>query len=341
MRRWLIILVAALAVAAMVAAGCGGSSSSSSTSSGSSSTSGGAPTGQEIAAKSATAMQAIKSSSFVLDGTLTIKGDASKAPDAQTKALLKAPITLHAQGSISNVPQKADVTLTANAAGQKFDIGLKTDADKIWVQFMNQWYETSQSALGGLTGSSPAPSASSAPLTQQLQDAIKTLGIDPTSWTQSYTVAGTESLNGTDVYHVVQTLDVSKLVDDLVKLSQTASGLTGGLGSTASASPSTITPADAQQLKDALKGLKIDWFYQKDNYYLRKMQLSSTIDLSSDPTAQKSGVTGVDFSFALTMDNFDQPVTVTPPTSTKPLQDLIQALMGSSGSGGLLGGLGG
>ena len=47
-------------------------------------------------------MQGIKSSSFALDGTITIKGDAAKAPDAQTKALLKAPITLNAQGSISN-----------------------------------------------------------------------------------------------------------------------------------------------------------------------------------------------------------------------------------------------
>ena len=282
-------------------------------------------------------MKAIKSSSFTLDATATIKGDASKVTDAQTKALLKAPITLKAQGAISNEPQKADITLNAAFAGQTFDIGLKTDADKIWVQFMKQWYETTQAALGSLAGSSAAPSASSAPLTQQLQDAVKSLGIDPTTWTQSYTVAGTETLDGTDVYHVVQTLDVSKLVDDLAKLGQTASGLTGG----ASASPSTMTPADVQSLKDALKGLKIDWFFQKDNSYLRKMQIASTIDLSNDPSAKSSGVTGIDFNFTLTMDKFDQAVTVTPPTGAKPLQDLIQALMGSSGSGGLLGGLGG
>ena len=108
----------------------------------------------QIAEKSAAAMQAVKSSSFALDLTATIKGDASKAPDAQTKALLQAPISVKAQGSISNEPQKADMTLTADAAGQKFDVGLKMDGDKIWVQFMNQWYETTQSALGGLTGSS-------------------------------------------------------------------------------------------------------------------------------------------------------------------------------------------
>jgi hypothetical protein len=339
MRRWLIILVAALAVSALVAAGCGGSNSSSSNNS--ASTTGGALTGQQIADKSAAAMQAVKSSSFTLDATVTVKGQPSATADAQTKALFKAPITLSAQGSISNEPQKTDITLNAALAGQKFDVGLKTDADKIWVQFMNQWYETTQSALGGLTGSSAAPSASPAPLTQQLQDAVKTLGIDPTTWTQSYTIAGTESLGGTDVYHVVQTLDVSKLVDDLLKLSQTASGLTGGLGGSSSATPTPISSADAQQLKDALKGLKIDWYFQKDNSYLRKMVLASTIDLSSDPTAQKDGVTGVDLSVTLTLDKFDQPVTVTPPASTKPLQDLIQALMGASGSGGLLGGLGG
>jgi hypothetical protein len=334
MRRWLIILLAALAVAAMVAAGCGGSSNSSSSSS-SSATSGGALTAQQIAEKSTAAMQAIKSSAFALDATVAIKGDASKAADAQSKALMQAPITLKAAGSISNEPQKADVTLNANAAGQAFDVGLRVDADKIWVQFMKQWYETSESALGGLTGSSAAPSASPAPLTQQLQDAVKSLGIDPTKWTESYTLAGTETLDGTDVYHVVQALNVSQVVDDLVKVAGTASGLTGGLGG-ASASPSTITPADAQSLKDALKGLKIDWFFQKDNYYLRKMTLASSIDLSGDASAKKSGITSVDVSVTLTLNKFDEPVTVTAPTGAKPLQDLIQALMGSSG--GLLGG---
>ena len=111
--------------------------------------------------------------------------------------------------------------------------------------------------------------------------------------------------------------------------SQTASSLTGGLGS--SASPSPISPADAQQLKDALKGLKIDWYFQKDNYYLRKMQLASSIDLSNDPTSQKDGITGVDFSLNVTMGDFDKAVTVEPPASAKPIQDLLQALMGSGG----------
>jgi hypothetical protein len=324
------MLVAAVAVAAVVAAGCGGSNNSSSSSSGSSGTSGGGLTAQQIADKSTAAMQAVKSSAFALDLTATIKGDASKAPDAQTKALLQAPISIKAQGSVSNEPQIADMTLNASAAGQKFDLGLKMDGDKIWVQFMNQWYETTQSALGGLTGSSPAPSASSAPLTQQLQDAVKSLGIDPAAWTEGYTLTGTETLDGTDVYHVVQTLNVSKVVDDLVKLSQTASGLTGGVG--ASASPGTqITPQDAQSLKDALKGLKIDWFYQKDNFYLRKMQIAATIDLSKDTQSAASGVQSVDFSLTLTMNNFDQAVTVQAPTSAKPIQDLVNALMGSGG----------
>jgi hypothetical protein len=328
------MLVAAVAMAVVVAAGCGGSNNASSSSSSSSGTSGGGLTAQQIADKSTAAMQAIKSSAFALDLTANIKGDASKATDAQTKALLQSPITLKAQGSIGNEPQKADITLNANAAGQKFDIGLRMDGDKIWVQFQNQWYETSQSALSGLAGSSAAPSASPAPLTQQLQDAVKQLGIDPSAWTEGYTVAGTESLDGTEVYHVVQTLNVSKVVDDLMKLSQTASGLTGG--ATGSASPGTqITPQDAQSLKDALKGLKIDWYYQKDNYYLRKMQIASTIDLSSDKSAAASGVQSIDFSFTLTMNNFDQAVTVEAPANAKPIQDLITAITNATGSGGL------
>jgi hypothetical protein len=326
------MFVAALAAAAALAAGCGGSSSPSNAPS-SSPTSGATLTAQQIADKSTTAMATVKSASFALDLSATIKGDASKAPDAQTKALLSGPISLKAQGSISNEPQKADLTLNASAAGQKLDVGLKMDGGNIWIQYKNQWYETSQAALGGLTGSSPAPSASSAPLTQQLQGAITSLGIDPSKWTEGYTLVGTESLDGTEVYHVAQTLNVSQFVDDLVKLVQTAGSLTGGLGG-ASASPGTqITPQDAQTLKDALKGLKIDWYYQKDNYDLRKMMVAATMDLSKDSSAAASGVTGIDFSLTLTTSNFDQPVTVQPPSPTKPIQDLLQALTSSGGLG--------
>ena len=321
------MLVAAAALAALVVAGCGGSSNPST---GGTTAGAGGLTAQQIAEKSAAAMQSVKSASFTADLSASVKGDASKVTDTTLKPLLSAPITLKAQGKVSNEPQKLDMTLNAAAAGQSFAVALKMDNGQIWIQFMNQWYVIPQSMLSGLTGASPAPSASSAPLTEQLGGAFKSLGIDPTTWTESYQLVGTDTLDGTAVYHVAQVLNVSKMVDDLVKASGSVSSLTGGLGG-ASASPSSITPADAQAIKDALKGLKLDYYYQKDNYYLRKLNLAVTADLSKDAQAAAQGLQSADVNFTVTVADFDQPFTVAAPTGAKPFQDLMNALLGSGG----------
>jgi hypothetical protein len=334
MRRWLVLFVAAVALAALVAAGCGGSSSSSTSTPASSSGGAAGLTAQQIVDKSNAAMQSVKSAAFALDLTASIKGDASKVTDSTTKALLKSPITVNAKGSFSNEPQKADMTLTAAIAGQTLDVGLKMDTGKVWIDFMNQWYVIDQSMLSGLTGSSPAPSATSGALTQQLQDQIKALGIDPTKWSEGYTLAGTETLDGAEVYHVQQAINVDQLVNDILKLSSTASSL--GIGG-ASPSPGTEEQLQkvAQGFKDALKGLKIDYYYEKGNYHLRKVAAAATMDFSGNADAAAQGLKSISFNFGLTLSNFDEPVTVEPPSSAKPFQDLLQALMGSSGSIGL------
>ena len=175
-------------------------------------------------------MQSVKSASFTLDVTASVKGDASKVTDAQLKSLLAAPISVKAQGKLSNEPQKAGHDAQRCPCRPEPRRGLEDGRGQIWVQFMNQWYVTTQSTLGGLTGSSPAPSASSSPLTEQLSGRSSSLGIDPTTWTESYQLVGTETLDGTDVYHVAQILNVSKMVDDLMKASGSLSSLTGGLG---------------------------------------------------------------------------------------------------------------
>jgi hypothetical protein len=329
MRRWLTVLLAVVVIAALgIAAGCGGKSSTSSPS--------GSPTSQELTAqqifeKGMAASSAVKSQSFTLDASLGIKGDPSKAPDAQTKALMQAPVTVKAQGSLANEPQKMDMTMNLAAAGQTFDLGLKVDGSKMWVQVMKDWYVVPEGTLSGITGASPAPSASPGGLTQQLQGLIKQLGVDPTAWTKEWKLVGTETLDGTEVYHLQQVLDAGKMVDDLMKLSGSLGALTGGLG--ASASPGTQQSLDqaAKVLKESMKDVSVDWYFEKDNYYLRKMQVGGTIDFSGNADAQKQGLASIDYNLGLTTGDFDKPVTVTPPANPKPFDQLLNSLMGSGG----------
>jgi len=331
MRRWLTVLLAVVVIATLsVAAGCGGKSNTSTASPSSTSTSQ-ELTAQQIFEKGMAAASAVKSESFTLDASLGIKGDPSKASDAQTKALMQAPVTMKALGSLANDPQKMDMTMNLAAAGQKFDVGLKMDGDNMWVQFMTDWYVLPKEMLSGITGASPSPSATSGTLTQQLQDTIKQLGIDPTAWTTEWKLVGTETLDGTEVYHLQQVLDVSKMVDDLMKVAGTASSLTGGLGSTASPGTQQSLDEAATILKDALKDVTVHWYFQKDDYYLRKMQVGGTMDFSGNADAQKQGLTSADYNLALTVGDFDKAVTVAPPANPKPFDQLLNSLMGSGG----------
>jgi osmotically-inducible protein OsmY len=75
----------------------------------------------------------------------------------------------------------------------------------------------------------------------------------------------------------------------------------------------------------------VDWYYQKDNYYLRKMALAVSVDLSKDAQASAQGLQSADLGFTVTVADFDQPVTVEAPANAKPFQDLMNAVLGSGG----------
>ena len=331
MRRWLtFISVIAVVAGLAIAAGCGGSGGGSGSPSSPSSQE---LTAQQIYEKGLAATSGAESMAFTLDASLAVKGNPTKATDEQTKSMMESPISLKAKGSLANKSQKMDMTLNLAAAGQKFDIGLRLDGEQMWVQFMDQWYVLDKAMLSGLTGNitggSPAPSASPGELTQQMQDMVKQLGIDPTSWAGEYKLVGTESLEGVEVYHIQQVLDASKMADDFVKVMGSMSSLMDG----ASASPPSQEEMQevAKGIKDAFKDLSIDWYFQKDDFYLRQMKVAGLADFSSLEDAAKEGVEGIDYSIAATTSDFNKEVTVTPPENPKPFTDLMQALMGSGG----------
>lgn len=328
MRRWLTVLLALLVIAAVLITGCGSKTSGGTGPSASPSSQ--ELTGQQMFDKSQAAMQAVKSMSFKLELSAEVQGDPAKVTNAQAKAMLGQPITVSAQGKAGNEGNKADMTMAASAAGQSFDLGLKMDADKIWVSFMNQWYEVPKEMLQGLTGASPSPSASASGLSQQLQEQIKAFGIDPATWSKEFKIVGTESMDGVDVYHVAQTLDVAKMADDLVKVMGAASSL--GIGSASPGADAQKAAEDAARIiKESIKDVTVDWYFQKDNFYLRKMATVVSMDFSAQADAQAQGLQSATINLALQMADFDQPVTVEPPAGAKPFQDLMNSLMGSGG----------
>ena len=327
MRRYMAVLVALLLLVALAAGGCGSKKKSASSS--------GNLTADQISAKGLDATKNIKSAAFKMNMTLNIKADTAKMTDQQVAGVLAKPITLTGSGNISNEqPQKLDATFAIGAGGMSINAGLKLDGQNAWVDVMDTWYVLPAEMMSGITGASPGASASPGNLTDQLSS----LGIDTSSWISAHTLVGTEPIDGTDCYHLSDTVDMAALSQSLGTLMQSAGSLGSLLGTSTSSSTSQQDLKAAQdavkQLQAILKNVKLDAWYETGTFDMRKLTASATMDFSAVPDAAKQGLQSGDFTFEFDFSNFGQSVTVTPPASPKPFNDLMSGLSGlTSGSG--------
>ena len=326
MRRYMVVFVALLLLVALAAGGCGSKKKSSSTS--------GNLTADQISAKGLDATKNLKSAAFDMNMALNIKADTAKMISQSTAAVLAKPITLTGSGNISNEqPQKLDLTLNIGAGGMTINAGMKLDGQKAWLDVMDTWYELPATMMSAITGgASPAAGATPGNLTSVLG----TLGVDPTSWISGHTLLGTESVGGTNCYHLSDTVDMVALSQSLGTLMQSAGSLGSVLGTSTSSATSQQELKAAQdavkQLQTILKDVKLEAWYDTSTYDLHKLTAQATMDFAAVPDAAKQGLQSGSFSFTLDLSKFGESVTVTPPASAKPFSDLM------SGLGGLTGG---
>ena len=320
---WVILaLLVALAAAALAA--CGGSSSSSSSSPAATAVAG-APSADQIVKDSEAKMAQVKSASFTADMGFEVQGDTSKMTDPTSKALLSQGITLHAEGKSASQPVAVDMKMALGIGGQNLELGMMSQGTKSWVEYKNQWYKVdgkSGKSLDKQVGVGAAP-------TEQL----KSLGLDPSAWGTSYTLVGTENLNGTQVYHVKATADPQKLADALLKMSKDPSlaQKLGGSGQLKQLEQGLQQNSkQAQELQKSLKDVTVDYWIGVDDQLMHKAQFAAALD-----TKGQQGMTGVDgmtMKVAVTMADFDQPVSVTPPANALPMSKLTQQMFGAMGS---------
>ena len=115
------------------------------------------------------------------------------------------------------------------------------------------------------------------------------------------------------------------------------SSLLAQSSSSTSASTSASAASAIATLKSSLKNAKVDIWYEKDNFYLRKIVVTANMDLSGDPTVAAQGIKTVDLNITITLGSFDASVTVTPPSNPLPFDQLtngLGSLTGSSSSPG-------
>jgi len=320
-------LVLGLALTLLAAAGCGGDKSSSS-----SSPAAAAPgvSADQVVKDSEAKMAQLKSASFTADVDLAVQGDPSKMTDPTQKALLSQGISLHVEGKSATDPMASDMKMSVGIAGQTLDFGMMAQGDKAWVEYQGKWYAVDQKNSKSLSDQAKTGAAP----TEQL----KSLGLDPSSWGTSYEMVGVEDLAGTQVYHVKATADPAKLAEDLTK-AMNDPRLLDKLGD-----PSTAKQLEqglaqnkkqVEELKKSLRDVAVDYWIGVDDMLMRKAEFSAGLA----PKGQQGmeGIDGMTVKMSMTMADFDQPVTVTPPAKALPFDKLMNevfgGMLGGSGSG--------
>ena len=322
------VLVLVLAVALLAAAGCGGDKAAS----------GGSPaatiaagvSADQVVKDSEAKMAQVKSASFTADMGLEVQGDASQMTDPTQQALLSQGISLHAEGKSASDPLAADIDMSVGIAGQTLDFGMMAQGDEAWVEYQGKWYAVDQKSSKSLSDQAKTGAAP----TEQL----KSLGLDPSAWGTSYEMVGAEDMGGTQVYHVKATADPAKLAADLTKAMNDPS-LLNKLGDPSTAKQLKQGLAQnkkqVEQLKKSLKNVAVAYWIGVDDMLMRKAELSA--ELATKGQQGMEGVDGMTMKMSMTMADFDQPVTVTPPAKALPfdtlMNEVLGGMMGGSGSG--------
>jgi hypothetical protein len=310
-----VVALLALAVVALVLAACGGSG-------GSSSSGGSSADAQTLLRQTFTGTHDIRSGKADIQLRVDVTGDAS----------IRGPIAVNIAGPFQSVGPgelpKFDMALDANAQGQGFRAGLTSTSDRLFVNFGGTSYEVPAQLLDQLKASYRRSQQQGS---SQQSMTIGSLGLDPIGWLQDPTVEGSDTIGGVETDHISSRVDVNALLDDVDKILArvSAQGLPTG-----QQVPSRL-PSDARsQIEKAVKSASIDVWSGKSDHTLRKL----TLALSVDAPTGSGGSTKLDIALSVELSDLNQPQSISAPSSSRPLNELLGQLQGLFG--GALGGAG-
>jgi hypothetical protein len=218
---------------------------------------------------------------------------------------------------------KLDLTASVSGSGSgqslSFEGGLTSTGDRGFVNYKGTDYEVPASTFDQVKGQYESQ-AKTAKKQQQSK-----LDVHPETWLTNLKNEGTEDVNGASAIHISGDGDVSKVVEDLKKVVEQAGRANVPAG--------TPVPDASQidQLKNAVKEAHFDVFTGADDKILRKLDATLKVD-SNGSTA--------DIRFSVGFADLNKPQTISAPTKTKPLTELLGQL-GLGGGLGALGGIGG
>jgi hypothetical protein len=293
--------------------------------------------------------------SGVLDLTIQVNAEGGTSGNATIN--LNGPF--QGSGDPNQLPQfNLTAKVDATGAGQNFsfDGGLALTTDNAYVTYQGQAYEVGKSTFnqfkqllqqvnqmqgastsGGTSTTSTTSTATS--ITEQIKQGCETAaeqsGGDPTAcddidysgWTTNLSNEGTTDIDGTSTIHISGDLDVAKIIQGFIQISQAA----------APSGQTVPAPSEDQinQVTSAITGASFDIYTGESDHIVRGLDFNLTVDPSAIPGASVLGVSSVTVNVTTRLSQVNQPQTIEAPANPKPISDLLGQFGGLGGLGGL------
>jgi len=264
-----------------------------------------------------------------IDVGLTINAQGSPQLSQPVNVKLTGPFQSQGKGKLP----KFDFGININAAGQAYTAGATSTGTAGYVKLLGNAYEIPQQLFASFQqGYTQAQQSSQS----QNNASLASLGVDPRKWLVDPEVVGDEDVAGTATSHVSARIDVPKLLDDVNRA--VAQARQRNLPQAQSLPPS-ITPAQRQQVQEAIRNATFEFWTGKDDQVLRRLAVKIDFQVPEAERQGAGGVSGGRLAFNYQLSGLNQPQQVAAPANPQPFAELVQA--GRGGLGALLGAAGG
>ena len=268
----------------------------------------------QVLQNSSNAMKQLKSAHFDLNVTSNLLANASSIPTTATPVAGQVNVNITGSGD-EKLPdqQSLQVTIRQNAAGQNVNLSEILLGNKVYIQnAKGQWYVLDKSVLEKAIGN---------PFSGINVDPLDLLALIQNANLTDY---GTELLNGQGLRHMSAGLDKA------------------GLELVLTSSPQLSKLFGQQNITNVIDHAKtfqasIDLWIDETNFYVHRAELKFDLDEdlsspgnSATPTPALVSGLAAHFDSITDLSKFNQPVTITPPANTIPIDD-ANSIFGLSG----------
>jgi len=287
-------------VVGLLATGCGGAESASQPA--------GAATPEmgELIVSSVDAVTALKDPKLHYDVSASLDADPSAQASAQTKMLLSAPVTMKASGGLS----AKSVTLDAQAAlsGKTYRAQALVGPTETYIKLMGVWYGDRKEGLNDAAEKAGAPADRA-----EFEKALAKLKTNADKLLTGEVSAGPD-LEG-ETWQVRGACNAD------------------GIVAFAASNGQTVSASDRDELRAFCRVAEITYVVGADDRLPRRLHVTADIDKAELAKLASGGssaneLDGVKAEFDVTMSRWGKDVTFDAPSSSRPLEELGQALVG-------------